>query len=75
MTINAVVSDNEIHYLNIDSTNVDQYHDSLPKHINAKIAYDKESLRELLESYDRSVLTIVEAAIDISLPEDFKLLK
>ena len=34
-----------------------------------------EGIRKLLESYDRSVLTIAEVMVDVSLPEDLEFLE
>jgi hypothetical protein len=75
MTINALVVDNEmINYLNSDSINADQLQDSFPKHIYATASYIEEDLKELLESFDSTLLTIAEAIIEADLPEDFELI-
>ncbi len=73
MTINALVY-NEIHYLNFDSSSIDKFKDTLPKHIYAATTYIKEGLRELLEYYAPSVLTINEGIIEVSLPLDLELI-
>ena len=73
MTINALVY-NEIHYLNFDSSSIDKFKETLPKHIYATTAYIKEGLRELLEYYAPSVLTIIEGVIECSLPLDLELI-
>lgn len=74
MSINALIYDDEIHYLNFDSSSIDKFKETLPKHIIATTAYIKEGLRELLEYYAPSVLTINEGIIEVSLPLDLVLI-
>jgi hypothetical protein len=84
MTINAAVSNTEIYYLNcLDST--DDFNNALPKHINVfasgyTLASDLkglkvEDIRQLIEHYDHSKLTIIDGHIIVSLPEDFEFLE